>query len=154
MPRNTSLKTYDDLLADVVELLEQARRTSVRSVNTVMTATYWEVGRRIVEYEQGGKKRAEYGVALLKRLSADLAGRFGRGFSERNLEQMRLFYLGWPISQTAPAKSQALPIPHWQDKKIADTVCGLFLVNQAISTPLVPLCPSALSRKTGGSGLL
>lgn len=117
MPRNTSLKAYGGLLADVVELLEQARRTSVRSVNAVMTATYWEVGRRIVEYEQGGKKRAEYGVALLKRLSADLAGRFGRGFSERNLEQMRLFYLGWPISQTASAKSQALPIPHRQDKK-------------------------------------
>ena len=62
-----------------------------------MTATYWEIGRRIVEFEQGGKKRAEYGKALLKRLSRDLVGRFGRGFSERNLEQMRLFYEGWPF---------------------------------------------------------
>lgn len=110
-------RSYDELLSGVVELLEQARKTSVRSVNAVMTATYWEVGRRIVEYEQGGKKRAEYGVALLKRLSVDLAGRFGRGFSERNLEQMRLFYLGWPISQTVSAKSQALPMLHRQDKK-------------------------------------
>jgi predicted nuclease of restriction endonuclease-like (RecB) superfamily len=71
-----------------------------------MTATYWEIGRRIVEFEQGGGKRAQYGKALLKRLSEDLARRFGRGFSERNLEQMRLFYEGWPISQTVSAKSK------------------------------------------------
>jgi len=77
-----------------------------------MTATYWEIGRRVVEYEQGGKRRAEYGAALLKRLSVDLARRFGRGFSERNLEQMRLFYLGWPISQTASAESSS-PEQRW-----------------------------------------
>lgn len=65
----------------------------------------WEIGRRIVEFEQGGQGRAEYGVALLKRLSSDLTAEFGRGFSERNLEQMRLFYTGWPISQTPSAKS-------------------------------------------------
>jgi hypothetical protein len=63
-----------------------------------------------VEFEQKGKKRADYGVALLKRLSSDLTDRFGRGFSERNLEQMRLFYLGWPISQTLSAKSQSVAL--------------------------------------------
>ncbi|MBK5274780.1 MAG: DUF1016 family protein [Desulfuromonadales bacterium] len=97
--------SYDAMLSGVVELLEQARRTSARAVNTIMTATYWEIGRRIVEFEQGGKRRAEYGASLLKRLSADLKTRLGRGFSERNLEQMRLFYQGWPISQTISAKS-------------------------------------------------
>lgn len=96
---------YDAMLSGVVELLEQARRTSARAVNTIMTATYWEIGRRIVEFEQGGKRRAEYGASLLKRLSVDLKIRLGRGFSERNLEQMRLFYQGWPISQTISAKS-------------------------------------------------
>lgn len=98
---------YDGIRADIVALLDAARRAAVRSVNALMTATYWEIGRRIVEFEQGGKDRAEYGQALLKRLAADLAARFGRGFSERNLEQMRLFYLAWPpeqISQTASAK--------------------------------------------------
>lgn len=75
-----------------------------------MTATYWEVGRRTVEFEQQGKERAEYGQALLKRLSSDLTAKFGRGFSERNLEQMRLFYLGWQISQTPSAKSQSAGI--------------------------------------------
>jgi len=103
---NSHLSGYDVVLAEVVGLLELARRASAQTVNTIMTATYWEIGRRIVEFEQGGKKRAEYGEALLKRLSSDLTVKFGRGFSERNLEQMRLFYLGWPISQTLSAKSQ------------------------------------------------
>jgi hypothetical protein len=57
-----------------------------------------------VEFEQGGEKRAEYGEALLKQLAADLSARYGRGFSERNLEQMRRFYMSWPISQTLSAK--------------------------------------------------
>ncbi len=100
---------YDDLLADVARVIEDARRAAARSVNTVMTTTYWLIGRRIVEQEQEGAARAEYGERLLKRLAQDLSSRFGRGFSERNLEQMRGFYLGWPISQTVSAKS--LPRP-------------------------------------------
>jgi hypothetical protein len=95
---------YDAMLSVVVDLLEQARRTSVRAVNTIMTVTYWEVGRRIVEYEQGGVARAEYGAALITRVSLDLTARFGRGFSKRNVEQMRLFYLTWPIAQMTSAQ--------------------------------------------------
>ena len=89
----------------MVELLDAARRASARAVNALMTATYWEMGRLIVESEQAGAKRADYGKELIVRLSGDLTKRFGRGFSERNLEQMRLFYLTWRIPQTAPAKS-------------------------------------------------
>jgi predicted nuclease of restriction endonuclease-like (RecB) superfamily len=103
---------YDSVLTEVVRLLEDSRRASARAVNAIMTATYWEVGRRIVEGEQSGGRRAGYGKELLKRLSSDLTARFGRGFSHRNLEQMRLFYLGWQISQTLSAKShpaEALP---------------------------------------------
>jgi predicted nuclease of restriction endonuclease-like (RecB) superfamily len=99
------LASYESVLAVVVQLLEDSRRASARTVNVIMTATYWEVGRRIVEGEQSGSKRAGYGKELLKRLSSDLTTRFGRGFSQRNLEQMRLFYLGWQISQTLSAKS-------------------------------------------------
>ena len=101
---------YDSVLTEVVRLLEDSRRASARAVNAVMTATYWEVGRRIVEGEQSGGKRAGYGKELLKRLSSDLTARFGRGFSQRNLEQMRLFYLGWRISQTLSAKSHPTEI--------------------------------------------
>ncbi len=112
---------YAAVHTDIIALLEAARRAAARNVNAVMTASYWEVGRRIVEFEQGGRDRAEYGQALLKRLSADLSARFGRGFSERNLEQMRLFYLAWSpehISQTASAKS----VP----PRISQTVSGEF----------------------------
>jgi predicted nuclease of restriction endonuclease-like (RecB) superfamily len=69
-----------------------------------MTGTYWLIGRHIIEFEQRGKIRAAYGAELLKQLAADLSDRYGRGFSERNLEQMRLFYLGWPKSQTPSAE--------------------------------------------------
>lgn len=102
---------YGGLLSSVSELLEQARRTSARAVNAVMTATYWEVGRRIVEFEQGGETRAEYGQALLHRLASDLTGRFGRGFSERNLGKYRLFYLTWRIPPTLSADSSPVDIP-------------------------------------------
>lgn len=95
---------YDDLLTDVARVIEDARHAAARSVNTVMTATYWLIGRRIVEQEQQGAARAGYGERLLKHLARDLSRRFGRGFSERNLEQMRGFYIGWPISQTVSAK--------------------------------------------------
>ena len=60
-----------------------------------MTSTYWEIGRRIVEHEQEGRRRAGYGEALIERLAADLTARFRRGFSQTNLKQMREFYL-WP----------------------------------------------------------
>lgn len=85
--------------ADIVALLESAHRTAARSVNALMTASYWEIGRRIVEFEQSGQDRATYGEALIQRLSADLTRRFGRGFSPRNIEQMRRFYQCWPTAQ-------------------------------------------------------
>jgi hypothetical protein len=106
-----ALAGYEDALRDIVGLLEQARAAAGRSVNAIMTATYWGIGRRIVEQEQGGQERAAYGEALLGRLSADLTARFGRGFSARNLRQFRQFYLTWPpeqIWQTSSAKSPAL----------------------------------------------
>lgn len=105
---------YDDVRTDIVALLEGARHAAARSVNAVMTATYWEIGRRIVEFEQEGRKRANYGEALVERLSGDLRARFGSGFSAQNLWQMRAFHLAWSIdriSQTVSARSGASPIP-------------------------------------------
>ncbi|MBI5385776.1 MAG: DUF1016 domain-containing protein [Verrucomicrobia bacterium] len=99
---------YPLLLRRLVTLLEDARRASARTVNVIMTATYWQVGRHIVEFEQAGQRRAGYGEQLLARLSADLTKRLGRGFSTDNLETMRLFYLAYPsactISETPSRK--------------------------------------------------
>jgi predicted nuclease of restriction endonuclease-like (RecB) superfamily len=94
--RSSAHRDYDGVLSGVVKLLEAARRAAARSVNALMTAAYWEIGRRIVEHEQGGEKRAGYGEALLVRLSADLTSRFGRGFGLSHLRWMRQFFLTYP----------------------------------------------------------
>ena len=131
---------YGGLLGEVVLLLEVARRTSVRAVNAVMTATYWEIGRRIVVVEQQGSVHANYGEDLIKRLASDLSARFGRGFAWRNVYQMRAFHLAYRnILQTASAKcSDQMPSTKLQttsaifelpDDKIAASlgrISGLF----------------------------
>jgi hypothetical protein len=106
--RRIKTATYEQLLSDVSSLLEAARRQSAQSVNAILTATYWLIGRRIVEYEQRGKERAEYGTELLNRLANDLSGQFGRGFSRQNIQQMRQFFLSYQtpkICQTLSGKS-------------------------------------------------
>jgi len=108
MKKVTKAQNYSTLITDLASLIEQGRRAAVRYVNTALVATYWLVGRRIVEYEQKGKERAEYGEALLERISEDLLPRFGKGFSLRNLRNMRSFYLLFPIRQTLSAESSKL----------------------------------------------
>jgi predicted nuclease of restriction endonuclease-like (RecB) superfamily len=102
--------SYGHIHASIVELLEDARRTAARNVNALMTASYWEIGRRIVEAEQGGQERAEYGEHLIQRLADDLTARFGRGFGVVNLSQMRRFYLAWPPEQIFQTPSEKLNI--------------------------------------------
>ena len=97
---------YDGLFTVVSGLLDRARTATARVVNGLMTATYYELGRRIVEFEQGGKHRAEYGQELMDRLSTDLTKQFGRGFSRSNLFPIRAFYQGWEIVQTPSGQFQ------------------------------------------------
>ncbi len=99
---------YNSILADVTSLLKSARRSAARTVNTCMTVAYWEIGRRIIQWEQSGKSRAGYGDYLMDRLSADLSASYGRGFSRRAVYQMRAFYLAYPaIVQTPSAQLPA-----------------------------------------------
>ncbi len=107
----TQLPEYVEILGCIVDLLEQARHASARSVNSIMTATYWEVGRQILEGEQKGADRAEYGTQLVKNLSKDLTARFGRGFGVVNLAQMRRFYSLWPQEPIFQTPSAKLPSP-------------------------------------------
>jgi len=94
MPEN-----YENLRTGIVELLKAARSAAARNVNSIMTATYWEIGRRIVNLEQGGEHRAEYGEQVVELLARDLTRQFGRGFGQTNLKQMRSFYRAWPEPQ-------------------------------------------------------
>ncbi len=109
MSKTTPQKTpavpagYVDVRTGIVELLNAAQQAAARNVNSLMTASYWEIGRRIVQAEQKGKRRAGYGEQLIARLSLDLMEQFGRGFSPDNLENMRRFFLSNPtaaISET------------------------------------------------------
>jgi predicted nuclease of restriction endonuclease-like (RecB) superfamily len=151
-------RSYPGLLTGVVDVLERARRYSARSVNVIMTSTYWEIGRLIVEHEQQGHKRASYGDVLLKRLASDLITRYGRGFSRTNLQQMREFYLSWPIRQTlsgklasplssgdAPVNPQPNPVKVENDHLLAptdrkrQTASGKSSAAEAHSSPRFPL---------------
>lgn len=99
---------YAGIHSGIVELLGAARQAAARSVNALMTASYWEIGRRIVEAEQQGKRRAGYGEQLMERLSTDLTAQFGRGFGVNNLENMRRFFLAYPVSEISQTLSGKL----------------------------------------------
>ncbi len=102
---------YEAVFGDVSKIIDAARESAARSVNAAMTAAYWLIGRRIVEFEQSGEERAEYGAALIEKLAEDLTGQFGRGFSLRNIYNMRLFYLAHPTSKILQTPSAELVSP-------------------------------------------
>ena len=102
---------YQAVFGEVSKIIDSARESAVRSVNAAMTAAYWLVGHRIVEFEQSGEERAEYGAALIERLAADLTRRFGRGFSRQNVQNMRTFYLSYPPDRIRQTLSGKLALP-------------------------------------------
>jgi len=111
--QDTTAPHYPAWSGGIAALLDEARRQSARHVNAILTATYWEIGRRIVEFVQAGETRAEYGDEVLTNLSRDLTRKFGRGFAHDNLQRMRLFYLAWPVEKiyaTLSRKSLELKI--------------------------------------------
>jgi predicted nuclease of restriction endonuclease-like (RecB) superfamily len=109
MTKKTTIPdNYSKIRAGIVELLRAARSAAARNVNSIMTAVYWDIGRRIVRVEQRGEHRADYGEQLIEQLSEDLTRQFGRGFGRANLWQMRAFYRAWPeakIIQTLSGES-------------------------------------------------
>jgi len=109
-------KNKNQLYNAIKEVIENAKSSIVRNVNITIVLTYYKIGRMIVEDEQSGKSRAEYAEQTLKQLSIDLTRDFGKGFSHRNLEYFRKFYLtcGNRISQTPSAKS-------FEEKRIKTT---------------------------------
>ena len=114
--------SYEAVFGDVSKIIDAAKDSAARSVNAAITAAYWLVGRRIVEFEQSGGERAEYGAALIERLSEDLAGRFGRGFSRQNVQNMRLFYLSYPPDQIRQSLSGKFALP--PERQIRQTPSG------------------------------
>lgn len=96
--------TYQALIDRITNCLTQGRIQATQKVNTVLLETYWQIGHHIIEFEQSGQERAEYGSNLLAQLSKDLKASHGKGFSRRNVLDMRRFYLTYPKWQTVSAK--------------------------------------------------
>jgi predicted nuclease of restriction endonuclease-like (RecB) superfamily len=119
--------TQNGFLQRIVNLLHEARKSVVRGVNQTMVHTYFTIGRMIVEHEQGGKTRAEYGGAVLRQLSKRLTKEFGRGFSVDNLQNMRQFYLTYSIALRVSARS---------GNSKYETVSRKFALSQNLSTTL------------------
>jgi len=96
---------YNNLVDTISQIIVSAQNSIAKTVNKTMIFTYWNVGKYIVEFEQNGEKRADYGTELLKKIGLDLTARIGKGFSWRNLYNMKRFYIEFPILQTVSAKS-------------------------------------------------
>lgn len=105
----TPIVGYSDLLERISQTYTEGRIQAVQAVNIHLVETYWQVGRHIVEFEQNGKIRADYGKGLISSLSKDLNLRHGKGFSRSNLIRCRQFYLTYPKSA---AVSQQLSWSH------------------------------------------
>lgn len=100
MENSPQTNSYTSLKKEISQLLIAGREQAGRAVNTILVQTYWQIGRHIVEFEQGGEAKSEYGSNLLDRLSRDLTLEFGKGFSRSNLFQIRNLYINFPKIQT------------------------------------------------------
>src|SRR5438128_2727801 len=101
-------------LQDICQMLQQARQQAYSAINSAMVEAYWNIGRRIVEEEQQGSQRAEYGEGLIKALSRQLTGEFGKGFSVANLKNFRQFYLTFPSNKKSYALRRELTWTHYR----------------------------------------
>ena len=113
MTNITKNKDFRNLFNKISNLIDQSRFTLVRQVNNTITQTYWQIGCYIVEHEQQGKERADYGDKLIRDLSEELAQIYGKGFSYRNLNLIRKFYLTFPKLQTVSAQFKNLSWSHF-----------------------------------------
>ncbi len=127
----TEMKDYDQLIHQISETYLQGQKNAVMAVNSNLVETYWQIGQYIVEFEQEGKQRAEYGKSLIDKLSSDLSINLGKGFSRSNLIYMRLFYLEFPISEKP---SHLLSWSHYVELlKISDKLERSFYLQQTIN---------------------
>jgi len=133
---------YQLLVSQISETFVVGQKRAVLAVNSHLVETYWKIGQYIVEYEQGGNMRAEYGKQLLEKLSKDLSLLHGKGFSRSNIQRMKQFYLEFPICAEAPHKLNQISaeLPHklsWTHfvelLKIDDPLERSFYLNQTIN---------------------
>ena len=134
MPTKTNLQTTfaPNLLKDLRDIIASGRAVAYASVNAAMIDTYWKIGRRIVEEEQHGSKRAEYGTGLLNELSAALTAEFGKGYEARKLRDYRQFYLYFPQGKIWHSRVPNLTWTHFRTLlRVADETARLWYLDEA-----------------------
>jgi predicted nuclease of restriction endonuclease-like (RecB) superfamily len=109
-----TLEKQENFLSDAVAIVEKGRQSAYASVNQAMIATYWQLGKHIVEFEQGGAERAEYGTELIAKLSTELTAKFGKGYTARNLRNFRQFYLIFPQQEIWHTRVPNLTWSHYR----------------------------------------
>ena len=141
---------YNNLLDRIANILVEAKTKAVREINKAQVLAYYEIGHEIIEFEQKGRIRADYGEKILERLSVDLTDRFGKGFSSENLRLMRKFYLifgksktlSWKFKEDEKQKSQTLSGKSERVSRkssIQQTVSGKFQISRALSDEFEPM---------------
>ncbi|HPX07078.1 MAG TPA: DUF1016 N-terminal domain-containing protein, partial [Tenuifilaceae bacterium] len=126
-----NFEIYQKLVDSIGIAIENARQRAIQTVNNELLRANWEVGKYIVEYEQNGNEKAEYGSSLLTNLSKDLKSRFGKGFSKSNIYLMRQFYLKYQIFQSVTGK---LTWTHYAELlSVSDDIARGFYEVQAVN---------------------
>ena len=122
----------NNYINEIKKILKNARQKAYTAVNSVMVEAYWEIGRRIVEEEQNGKERAEYGKEILQNLSKELTEEFGKGYSYRTLREIRQFYLMFSDFEKWRTVSAKLTWSHFQKVlRVSDEKARIFYLTEA-----------------------
>ncbi|MCH4828690.1 hypothetical protein BWK60_06880 [Flavobacterium covae] len=119
-------------IQEIKQILSQARQKTYQAINTAMVEAYWNIGRKIVEEEQNGKERAQYGKEIIKTISIELTREFGKGFSERNIRKYRQFYQTFPEIEIWPTLSTKLNWSHFElIMRVQDEKARMYYLKEA-----------------------
>lgn len=133
--------TEDTFVSDIKRIVEQGRNAAYGAVNAMMIETYWHIGRRIVEQEQNGKERVEYGTQLIEMLSQELTRTYGKGFSTRNLWLFKRFYLTFNNLEILHTRVQNLTWSHIRTTlRVDNEVAARWYLQTSSSWAIPPVC--------------
>lgn len=132
MEKDKNIAVYQPMIAEIKQIITAGRQHVYQAANEAMVLTYWNIGKRIVEQEQKGKERAEYGTALMDTLAQELTGEFGSSYSKRNLQYFRKFYLAFPDEQIVNTSVHNLNWSHFRSlSRVSDETARLWYMKEA-----------------------
>lgn len=133
MNNEKGITEYQTAISDIRQIITSGQNYAYQSANRAMVLTYWQIGKRIVEQEQSGEERAEYGTALIETLSNVLTGEFGKTYSKRNLQYFRKFFIYFPDGEIVNACVHNLTWTHFRSLlRVSDENARLWYMNEAV----------------------